>query len=202
MPSVTMNGSRPRKETSQPLTMPMAPPTTRATISASNTEDPLNTPAQRTAARPSADPTLMSIPPVSTTISSAITTTPMIDICSSRLVRLVRVRNASLESEAMTSRTIRMYRAYWLFSQSITVLVFDGSGCCCAAGTVAVADMCWLLLCRPREIASSVLMGQSRADKVIGVCVLRVELTGDLTVAHDEDAVAQREQFLGLAGHH
>ena len=46
-------------------------------------------PPQTTAARPSAEPTLMSMPPVSTTISSASTTTPMIDICSSRLVRLV-----------------------------------------------------------------------------------------------------------------
>jgi hypothetical protein len=31
----------------------------------------------------------MSMPPVSTTISSARVTTPMIDICSSRFVRLV-----------------------------------------------------------------------------------------------------------------
>src|SRR3954447_17179025 len=55
---------------------------------------------------------------------------------------------------------------------------------------------------RPRERVRSVLVGQRGANEVIGVGVLRVELTGDLAVAHDEDAVAQREQFLGLAGHH
>ena len=50
----------------------------------------------------------MSMPPVSTTISCAMTTTPMIDIWSMRLVRFVRVRNASLDTEAMISSTMRM----------------------------------------------------------------------------------------------
>ena len=50
----------------------------------------------------------MSMPPVSTTINSAITTTPMIDICSMRLVRLVPVRNAGVDTEAMINRASRM----------------------------------------------------------------------------------------------
>ncbi len=89
MPNVTMNGSRPRNETNQPLTVPTMPPMITATIRARKTDGPPNRPAPMTAARPRAEPTLMSIPPVSTTISSASVTTPMIDICRSRLVRLV-----------------------------------------------------------------------------------------------------------------
>ena len=63
------------------------------------------------------------MPPVRTMINSAITTTPMIDICSSRLVRLVPVRNAGLDSAAMISSTIRMNRAYWPFSHSTSAFL-------------------------------------------------------------------------------
>lgn len=69
---------------------------------------PPNRPAASTADSPSAEPTEMSMPPVSTTISCAITTTPMIDIWSSRLVRLVAVRKAGVEIDAMISSAIRM----------------------------------------------------------------------------------------------
>ncbi len=51
----------------------------------------------------------MSMPPVSTTISSAITTTPMIDICSSRLVMLVPLqKTAPRVIVATSSRATRM----------------------------------------------------------------------------------------------
>jgi hypothetical protein len=90
------------------LTKPTTPPTTIATSSARITELPPNNPAASTAARPRLEPTLMSMPPVSTTISSASTTTPMIDIWSSRLVRLVAVRNAGVETDAMINRPSRM----------------------------------------------------------------------------------------------
>ena len=104
-----MNGSRPRKATSQPLIAPTAPPITTATSSARNTDGPPNRPAATTAARPRAEPTEMSIPPVSTTISSASTTTPMIDICNNRLVRLVPPQNtAPLVMVATTNRATRM----------------------------------------------------------------------------------------------
>ena len=62
-----------------------------------------------TAARPNAEPTLMSMPPVSTTISSASTTTPMMDICSNRLVMLVGPqKTAPLVMVATSSRATRM----------------------------------------------------------------------------------------------
>ena len=79
---------------SRPYAMPACVAAmTRATTRASNTEGPPNRPAEITAANPRAEPTLMSMPPVSTTISSASVTTPMIDICSSRLVRFVPPQN-------------------------------------------------------------------------------------------------------------
>jgi hypothetical protein len=93
MPKVTMNGSNPRNATSQPLIAPTIPPITNATTNASSTDGPPNNPADTTAARPNADPTLMSMPPVSTTISSANTTTPMIDICNNKFVRFVPPQN-------------------------------------------------------------------------------------------------------------
>jgi hypothetical protein len=147
MPSVTMNGSRPRNETSQPFTRPIMPPTARATSNANHTEKPPNRPAQSTAASPSAEPTLISMPPVRTMINSAITTTPMIDIWSSRLVMLVPVRKAGLDSAAMISSTIRMNRAYWPFSHSRAAFRVDCSGCCSSVGVVAVVVMYWLLRC-------------------------------------------------------
>ena len=89
MPRVTMNGSSPRKATRKPLTEPTIPPMISATSSPRSTDGPPNRPAAITADRPSAEPTLMSMPPVRTTISSPSVTTPMIDICRSRLVMLV-----------------------------------------------------------------------------------------------------------------
>ena len=49
-------------------------------------------------------------------------------------------------------------------------------------------------------MVGSVLVSEGRADQVVGVGVFWVEFPRDLAVAHDEDAVAQRKQFLGLAG--
>ena len=109
MPRVTMNGSKPRNATSQPLMAPTAPPMTTATSSARNTDGPPNRPAATTAARPKAEPTEMSMPPVSTTISSASTTTPMIDICNNRLVRFVPPQKiVPRVMVATTSRATRM----------------------------------------------------------------------------------------------
>ena len=82
---------------------------TSATTSPSSTDGPPKRPAEMTAARPSAEPTLMSMPPVSTTISSASTTTPMMDICSNRLVMLVAPqKTAPLVMVATSSRATRM----------------------------------------------------------------------------------------------
>ncbi len=65
----------------------------------------------------------MSIPPVSTTMSWASTTTPMIDIWSSRLVMLVAPQKiVPRVTVAMRSRAARIPSAYWPLSQLMIAL--------------------------------------------------------------------------------
>ena len=95
-----MNGSRPRNETSQPLTTPDKAADHKSDQQRQPDRDAAEqSRRQSTAASPSAEPTLISMPPVRTMINSAITTTPMMDIWSSRFVMLVPVRKAGLASE-------------------------------------------------------------------------------------------------------
>ena len=87
----------------------------------------------------------MSMPPVSTTISSASTTTPMIDICSSRLVEVGPAPEDRPSGDGgdqqQGDQDVEGVLAFQPVDDRRLPARCRPPRCCCTAGAVAVAVM-------------------------------------------------------------
>src|SRR5918997_256088 len=198
MPSVTiMEGIRPRV-TSTPLTAPASAPTTTP-ASSGRIRPPVlvATAPAATAQRPIIEPVEMSISPHRITWFTARAMVPNTATETTIDSKLVPLRNLSLLSEKATTSTARNTRA-GASGRSINLRSMSpGEVPRCSAGVGARASLIAHLL--PGVIGSGAIPSSGgRGHHVLLRGFFPIELSGDVSLPHDQDSIRHREDLLQL----